>query len=112
MYDPFLTALVLTASIAMLPVIFMLYCYLLRKATHTVISTFRNHNALTESNAKSLQELGLMPKHPFDPFKPALRDYKPQALQTLIFHEIIQITEEQKLYLSEKILFEKIPQVE
>lgn len=108
MYDPVLTAMVLTATIAMLPGIFMLYFYLFRRAMFTVIALFREHNALEEINAKTLAELGLVPRHIFDPLKPAWRDYKPQALQSLIINEIIQVTADEKLYLSEKNLFERM----
>ena len=93
----------------MVPAIFMIYVYLIRKAVSTVIQTFRNHNALEEGTAKTIQELGLMPRHPFDPFKPPMRDYKPQALQALIMHEIVQVTADEKLYLSEATLFAKMP---
>ncbi len=104
LYDPVLTALVLTVTVAMVPLVFMLYIFLIRKAMFTVIQAFRKHNALEEGTAKTLKELGLMPRHFFDPFKPAMRDYKPQALQSLIMHDIVQITADQKLYLSEEAL--------
>ncbi len=110
LYDPVLTALVLTVSIAMVPAVFMLYLYLIRKAMSTVIQTFRKHNALEEGTAKTIKELGLMPRHFFDPFKSAIRDYKPQALQALIMHDIVQVTADQKLYLCEEALQQKISQ--
>ena len=109
MYDPFLTAMVLTVTIAMFPAIFMLYFMLFRKAMFTVIQVFRKHNAVGEQNAKTIKELGLIPRHIFDPFKPALRDYKPQALQSLIIHDIVQVTVDQKLYLSEENLLAILP---
>lgn len=104
MYDPFLSALVLTVALAMLPLAFWLYMTLMRRAIFTVIEIFREHNALHAYNARTLKELGLMPRHFLDPFKPGLRDYKPQALQALIMDDIVQVTDNQRLYLCEEKL--------
>jgi len=73
---------------------------LMRRAISSVIQIFRHHNATTVKSAKTIDELGLgsrpMMKRIF-----RRRDYKPQALQILMRAEVVQITEDNKVYLSE-----------
>jgi hypothetical protein len=71
-----------------------------KRALRQVIQIFRNSSATDIKNAKTIDELGLRP--------PTLReemfrrrDYKPYALSALIRAEIIQRTEDGRLYLAE-----------
>lgn len=73
---------------------------LIKKAITTVIRIFRDNNAIGVKNAKTLDELGLQPKSMIENmFKP--RDYKPRALKALMSADIIQMTEDGKVYLVE-----------
>jgi hypothetical protein len=99
-----------TASIFILIAVFILLMLglpqlLTRRAVSSVIQIFRQHNALSIESAKTTDELGLKTKTITQSLLgPALRDYKPTALQMLISAHIIQATEDGKLYLSEKNL--------
>jgi len=72
----------------------------LKRAIRQVIKIFREHNAIGNKNAKTIDELGLRPRGMMDGMFKG-RDYKPYALSSLRKAEIIQMTEEGKLYLSE-----------
>ena len=70
-----------------------------RRSILQVITIFREHQALDVDRAKTIEELGLSPQG----FRlRLLRDYKPRAIDTLIKAKILQVTEDRKLYLSEK----------
>ena len=73
---------------------------LMKRAFSNVIKIFRQHNAINDKNAKTIDELGLRPPT-FTQRMFRARDYKPQALDFLIKAEIVQMTEDGKLYLSE-----------
>ena len=82
---------------------FMLPQLLLRRATRKVIKVFQQHNATSIKNAKPIDELGLRPQTMMDKlWKP--RDYKSRALRFLISNNVVQITEDGKLYLAEENL--------
>lgn len=68
-----------------------------------VIRIFRQNNAVGTKNAKTIDELGLKPLTMFDRML-RLRDYKPRALQLLMSTNIVQTTEDGKLYLDEESL--------
>ena len=72
----------------------------LRHAIRQVIQIFKEHNATDIKNAKTVDELGLRPRSMMEGMFRG-RDYKPYALSALIRAEIIQTTEDGKLYLSE-----------
>jgi len=75
----------------------------IKRAIPQVIQMFRDNNAIGIKNAKAEEELGFKRRSLLDGvFMP--RDYKPHALTTLIRMEIIQMTEDGKLYLSEEKL--------
>lgn len=74
--------------------------FLIRHAISSVIQIFREHNAIDVRNAKTMDDLGLRPRAMMQRMF-RRRDYKPQALQILMKAEIIQTTEDGKLYLSE-----------
>lgn len=80
--------------------IFYIPRLMLNRAIYTVIRILKQHNALTTHDAKTIDELGLNPK-PFMERAFKLRDYKPYALQILRNADIIQMTDEGRLYLDE-----------
>ena len=82
---------------------FLIPRWLTRRAARQVIKIFRGHNATDAKNAKSIDELGLVPPGMLERMM-RRRDYKPYALNALTKAEIIQATEDGKLYLSEEKL--------
>jgi len=76
-----------------------------RRALKPVIERFREHKALDEGSALSMESLGLGPL-PLAERIMHLRDYKPKALEALVQWKIVFLTEEGKLYLSEEHLAE------
>jgi hypothetical protein len=74
--------------------------FLLMRNVPKVIRIFREHNAVGEKNAKTIEELGLQRKAMLQRLF-ARRDYKPQALQFLLRTTVIEMTEEGKVYLNE-----------
>ena len=76
---------------------------LMMRAFSSVIKIFRENNAINEKNAKTIDELGLRPPT-FTQRMFRTRDYKPQALDLLRRADIVQMTEDGKLYLSEEKL--------
>ena len=87
----------------MLAAIFFIPRWLLKRAVNQVIKIFRENNATDRKNAKTAEELGLTPPGIIERMM-RRRDYKPHALNALIKAEIIQSTEDGKLYLSEEKL--------
>jgi len=76
---------------------------LIRRTIPDVIKIFKNHNAIGLKNAKTVEELGLTSQTLVQRmWKP--RDYKPRALQLLLNANIVQMTEDGKLYISEENL--------
>jgi hypothetical protein len=88
--------------ILLLAVAFLGSNYMMRRAFKSVIKMFRYNNALTPATAKTADELGFKRKA-FLQLK-AFRDYKPTALQYLMRQEIIKVTDDGRLYLSEETL--------
>ena len=76
--------------------------FLTKRALKQVIEMFRAGRALTPQSAKTEAELGFRRKGIFE--IRGLRDYKPSAMQLLIRHEIIQTTEDGRLFLSKENL--------
>ncbi len=77
--------------------------FLIRRAIPDVIKVFKRHNATSPKTAKSAEELGLAGQTLVQRlWKP--RDYKPRALQLLLSANIVQMTGDGKLYLSEENL--------
>ena len=74
-----------------------------RRAVRQVIRIFRKHNAINPENAKTVDELRLTPLSLGQRIFRA-RDYKPRALDSLIGSNIVQQTEDGKLFLSEEAL--------
>ncbi len=94
-----------TTTLVILVVLLLLAMFVLpqlrlRMAIPSVIRLFRQSNAVGIKNAKTVEELGLKPLT----FTQAIfrgRNYKITALQVLKNANVIQGTEDGKLYLSE-----------
>jgi hypothetical protein len=87
----------------MLFVMFILPQLLLRRAIPSVIRVFRQGKAVGVENAKTVEELGLKPKSMAQAIFRG-REYKITALEVLRNANVIQSTEDGKLYLSEENL--------
>jgi len=98
-----LALFILILVVAFILGVFVLPQFLVRRAIRSVIRIFQQHNAVGVKSARTLKELGLEPKSMFRKMFKA-RDYKPQALQALMHSDIIQMTEDDKFYLSEEKL--------
>jgi hypothetical protein len=72
----------------------------MKRAMRQVILIFREHTATSSRNAKTIDELGLSPRGMMGGMFRG-RDYKQYALSLLMRSEIIQATEDGRLYLSE-----------
>ncbi len=77
----------------------------IKRAIPQVIKMFRDHNAIGIKNAKTEEELGFKRRSLLEGMLMP-RDYKPHALTALIRMEIIQMTEDGKLYLAEDKLID------
>jgi len=93
---------VIFISIIIVAILAMFYIprLMINRAIHAVIRILRQNNAVTIRDAKTTEELGLNPKT-FMEQALKLRDYKPYALQILRNADIIQTTEDGRLYLDE-----------
>jgi len=97
------TTIIVILAVFLLFVMFVLPQLLLRRAIPSVIRIFRQGNAVGIQNAKTVEELGLKPKSIAQAIFSG-RDYKITALQVLKNANVIQGTEDGKLYLSEENL--------
>ncbi|MFC2045127.1 hypothetical protein ACFLUH_00405 [Chloroflexota bacterium] len=77
--------------------------YLVKRAITQVILIFREYHAVDKRNAKTLVDMGLGPISMWQRMM-RTRDYKPYALDILGKNEIIIITDDGKVYLSEENL--------
>jgi len=75
----------------------------LKRAIRQVIQIFREHNALDINNAKTVDELGLTPRSIVGIMMKG-HNYKQYALNALTKAEVMQRTEDGRLYLSEERL--------
>jgi len=94
--------LLILILILLLAVAFYGSTFLMRRALKTVIKRFQDNNALTPATAKTVEELGLARRGFFH--IQAFRDYKPAALDLLVRYDIVQITEDNKVFLLEENL--------
>ena len=76
-----------------------------KRAVGQVISIFQKCNAIGIQQAKAVNELGLTPPSLMDRFT-RMRDYKQNALSILMKANIVQTTEEGKLFISAEKLAE------
>lgn len=96
--------------IIVLVVIFVIVTFVfprrgVRRAIPTVIQIFRQHNAVGSHNAKTFDELGFKStKKSVIRMMFSKRDYRPDALVWLVKANVVQKTEDDKLYLSDKDL--------
>lgn len=79
--------------------------FLIKKAMRDVVSVFRRRGALTPKGALTAEELGLV-KGRFTDRMFRVRDYKPDALRLLAQANVVKMTEDGRLYLSEAELNE------
>ena len=84
-------------------VLLVLPQFLVMRSAPKVIRIFRQKNAVGAKNAKPIEELGLKQRSVIENML-RRRDYKPRALQLLISANIVQMTEDGKLYLDEESL--------
>ena len=94
----FIVVLVVLAVLALL----VIPQWRMRRAMRQVIRIFEEKNAISVESAKTLDELGLKPKGILEGGFRVRRDFKPQALISLVSAEIIQITEDGRYYLSKE----------
>ena len=100
MGDTFFTILMIVIFIV---VLLVLPQFLVMRSAPKVIRIFRQNNAVGAKNAKTIEELGLKQRSIIENMW-RRRDYKPRALQLLIRADIVQMTEDGKLYLDEESL--------
>lgn len=92
-----LLVILVMLGLTVVPQLFM------RRAIPSVIKIFRQQNAIGIKNAKTIDELGLKSQNIMDKMW-KWRNYKPDALKILISVNIVQMSEDGKLYLSEENL--------
>jgi len=95
-------AVVVIFLIVMYVLALLLAGWMFKRAILEVMERFRQHSASSRTGAKSIEELGLQPLNFFERILRVKRDYKPQALQFLIQQEIVDITPDNRLYLTEE----------
>ena len=95
----FIILLIVIAGLAVL----LIPQWRLKRAIPQVIRIFRDHNAVDIKNAKTGDELSLRPRGMAQQILTG-RDYKLDALRVLTEADIIQMTEDGRLYLSEEKL--------
>ena len=93
--------------LAMLVICFVLMIvlttFLTKRAMGQVLRIMRYTGALDENSARTTTELGLNPPNLRERMM-RMRDYKPKALNFLLELQIIQRTEDGRIYLSEEKL--------
>ena len=97
------TLMVIILIIVFVLVALVLPQFLVVRTVPKVIRIFRQNNAVGAKNAKPIEELGLKQRSIIENVL-RRRDYKPRALQLLVSANIVQMTEEGKLYLDEESL--------
>ena len=95
------TFLIVILIIAAFGATFWVRNLLAKRAMSQVVRIFNQHNALSISGAKTLQELGLE-RLDFIHRMVKPRDYKQYALQMLIKRGIINVTADGKFYMVEE----------
>jgi len=80
--------------------LFIIPQWRLRRAIRQVMRILREHSAIDIKHAKTVDDLGLKPRHMLEGLLKG-RDYKQYAVRALMKAGIIQTTEDGKLYLSE-----------
>jgi len=94
---------IILLAVLVIVIVFVLPQVFLRMAISSVIRTFRENRALSPESARSLDELGLRPKSMLKAVFSGMQ-YRGTALMVLRNAQIIELTEDRKLYLSEENL--------
>ncbi len=94
--------IILIIILFVLSVIFLPY-WLMMRSVPKVIKAFRQNNATSAQNAKTIEELGLRPRSIFQRMF-TRRDYRQNALQFLLRADVVDISEEGNFYLNEEKL--------
>jgi hypothetical protein len=76
--------------------------YLMKRATRSIIQSLRKNGAISPTSAVGPEMAGIKPRSIFQPG--VLRDYKPTAFQFMIKNNVVRMTEDGKVYLSEETL--------
>ena len=97
------TLMVIVLIIVFVLVALVLPQFMVMRSVPKVIRIFREKNAVGGKNAKAIEELGLKQRSMIENVL-RRRDYKPRALQLLLSANIVQMTEDGKLYLDEESL--------
>jgi len=97
------TLMVIVLIIVFLLVALVLPQFMVMRTAPKVIRIFREKNAVGAKNAKPVEELGLKQRSVIENVL-RRRDYKPRALQLLLSANVVQMTEDGKLYLDEENL--------
>ncbi len=92
--------LIVLIAVLVLAALLIIPQWRLRRAIRQVIRILREHNAIGAKNGRTIDELGLRPRSMMEGMFKG-RDYKKYALSALMKAEIIQTTEDGKLYLAE-----------
>lgn len=82
---------------------FFVPAWMIKRNIPKVIGIFREKHAIGIQNAKTVEELGLKQKAILERML-SRRDWKPKALDLLIQTQIVLITEDGKLYITEESL--------
>ena len=97
------TVFIIIIVILMGVALFIIPQWRIKRAIPQVIKMFRDSNAVGIKNAKTQEELGFKQPGTLEVLF-TRRNYKRHALNALIQAEIIQMTEDGKLYLTEEKL--------
>ena len=97
------TLMVIVLIIVFVLVALVLPQFLVMRTAPKVIRIFREKDAVGEKKAKAMEELGIKQRSMIENVL-RRRDYKPRALQLLLSANVVQMTEDGKLYLDEENL--------
>jgi len=97
------TLMVIILIIVFVVVALVLPQFMVMRSAPKVIRIFREKDAVGEKKAKAMEELGIKQRSMIENVL-RRRDYKPRALQLLLSANVVQMTEDGKLYLDEENL--------
>ncbi len=97
------TLFIVLVIIVLILLMFVVPRFLLKRALSNVVRTFRQQGALNVKSARTVDELGLRPRAMLQGMFKG-RDYKPYALELLRKSDVVQMTEDDRFYLSEEKL--------
>lgn len=86
---------------------FFISARLTKRALFRVLTIFRDENAIGYERARTIEQLGLTPPNILERIgRP--RDYRQNALKILIKSEVVQLTEDGRLFITEEKMRELI----